>query len=107
MHSGMTGTQVHFMKLHFDSNQEYQIEASRAVTNIFEGQPLHGGDFEFSLTETGALLSENGVGNRLTLTEEQVWENVKRIQQRNLTPSPLSSRRGGGGGAGGEVTVGA
>jgi type III restriction enzyme len=69
------------MKLHFDSNQEYQIEAIRAVTDIFEGQPLSGGDFEFSLTETGALISENGVGNRLTLTEEQVWENVKSIQQ--------------------------
>src|SRR3972149_6472915 len=71
------------MKLHFDSNQEYQIEAIKAVTDLFEGQPLSGGDFEFSLTETGALLSENGVGNRLTLTEEQIWENVKRVQQRN------------------------
>ncbi|MBI5410128.1 MAG: hypothetical protein HZA14_12250 [Nitrospirae bacterium] len=37
------------MKLHFDSNQEYQIEAIKAVTDIFEGQPLSGGDFEFSL----------------------------------------------------------
>lgn len=71
------------MKLHFDSNQEYQIEAIRAVTDIFEGQPLSGGDFEFSMTETGALLSENGVGNKLTLTEEQIWENVKSIQQRH------------------------
>ncbi|RJQ53884.1 MAG: DEAD/DEAH box helicase [Nitrospiraceae bacterium] len=77
------------MKLHFDSNQEYQIEAIRAVTDIFEGQPLSGGDFEFSLTETGALLSENGVGNRLTLTEEQIWENVKSIQQRNEINTPL------------------
>ena len=93
------------MKLHFDSNQEYQIEAIRAITDIFEGQPLSSGDFEFSLTATGALLSENGVGNRLTLTEEQIWENVKRIQQRNLTPSPLSSRRGVGGEAGMNFSV--
>ncbi|PIP70589.1 MAG: DEAD/DEAH box helicase, partial [Nitrospirae bacterium CG22_combo_CG10-13_8_21_14_all_44_11] len=71
------------MKLHFDSNQEYQIEAIRAVTDIFEGQLLSGGDFEFFLTEAGALLSENGVGNRLTLTEDQIWENVKSIQQRH------------------------
>lgn len=71
------------MKLHFDSNQEYQIEAIRAVTDIFEGQPLSGGDFEFSLTEMGSLLSENGVGNRLTLTDEQVWENVKSSQHRH------------------------
>lgn len=71
------------MKLYFDSNQEYQIEAIKAVADIFEGQPLSGGDFEFSLTQTGALLSENGVGNRLTLTEDQIWENVKSIQQRH------------------------
>jgi len=77
------------MKLHFDSNQEYQIDAIRAVTDIFEGQPLSGGDFEFSLTQTGALLSENGVGNSLTLTEEQIWESVKRIQQRNEINTPL------------------
>ncbi|MDP2992188.1 MAG: DEAD/DEAH box helicase family protein, partial [Deltaproteobacteria bacterium] len=81
------------MKLHFDSNQEYQIEAIRAVTDIFEGQPLSGGDFEFSLTATGALLSENGVGNKLTLTEEQIWENVKRIQQ-HLTPAPSPEGEG-------------
>ena len=71
------------MKLHFDSNQEYQIEAIRAVTDMFEGQPLSGGDFEFSLTATGVLLSENGVGNRLALTEEQIWGNVQRIQKQN------------------------
>src|SRR3989338_280912 len=71
------------MKLHFDSNQEYQIEAISAVTDLFEGQPLSGGDFEFSLNETGVLLTENGVGNNVTVTDEQIWENVKRIQHRN------------------------
>lgn len=45
------------MKLHFDSNQEYQIEAIRAVTDIFEGRPLKGGDFEFSLTHFKILKS--------------------------------------------------
>jgi len=30
------------MKLHFDSNQEYQFEVIRAVTDLFEGQPLSG-----------------------------------------------------------------
>ncbi|MBI5634197.1 MAG: DEAD/DEAH box helicase family protein [Nitrospirae bacterium] len=86
------------MKLHFDSNQEYQIEAIRAVTDIFEGQPLSGGDFEFSLTENGTLLSENGTGNRLSLSEEQLWDNVKRIQQRHEITSPpaplLGNERG-------------
>ncbi|MGI6294211.1 MAG: hypothetical protein ACOXZJ_07295 [Bacteroidales bacterium] len=41
------------------------------------------GDFEFSVSSAGALLSENGLGNRLTLSEEQILENVKFIQQRN------------------------
>jgi type III restriction enzyme len=71
------------MKLHFDSNQEYQIDAIKAITGIFEGQPLSNGDFEFAIKSTGALLSENGFGNNLTLNEYQVWENIKAIQQRN------------------------
>lgn len=71
------------MKLHFDSNQEYQLEAIKAVTDVFEGQPLSGGDFEFSLSNTGSFLSEIGVANSLRLTEEQIWENIKRIQEQN------------------------
>ena len=71
------------MKLHFDSNQEYQIDAIKAITDIFEGQPLSNGDFEFAINSTGALLSENGFGNNLTLKEDQIWENIKAIQKRN------------------------
>ena len=48
------------MKLHFDSNQEYQIDAISAVTELFEGHPLsEPGDFEFSLTATRALFYGN------------------------------------------------
>jgi len=71
------------MKLHFDSNQEYQWDAIKSITDIFEGQPLNTGDFEFSITETGTLLSENGFGNKLSLTQYQVWKNVESIQKRN------------------------
>lgn len=71
------------MKLHFDSNQEYQIEAIKSITDLFEGQPLTGGDFEFSISTTGSFLSENGFGNKLTLSEEQIWNNVHTIQNRN------------------------
>ena len=76
------------MKLHFDSNQVYQWDAIKSITDIFEGQPLSSGDFEFSITATGALLSENGFGNKLTLTEDQIWENIQVIQQHNLIPNP-------------------
>ena len=46
------------MKLHFDSNQEYQIDAIKAITDIFEGQPLSNGDFEFAIKSTGMVLPE-------------------------------------------------
>ena len=46
------------------------------------------------MADTGSLLSENGVGNRLTLTEEQIWENVKRIQQRHEIKSENTELQG-------------
>jgi type III restriction enzyme len=49
------------MKLHFDSKQEFQLDAIKAITDIFEGQPLSGSDFEFSIAQPGALLTENGI----------------------------------------------
>jgi type III restriction enzyme len=82
------------MKLHFDSHQEYQLEAIKAITDIFEGQPLSGGDFEFSVSYAGSLLSENGFGNRLTLSEEQILENVKTIQIRNEVKDKVSELQG-------------
>lgn len=82
------------MKLHFDSNQEYQLEAIKSITDIFEGQPLSSGDFEFSINAAGALLSENGFGNNLQLTEEQIVENVKAIQKRNGIKNPVNELQG-------------
>ena len=82
------------MKLHFDSNQQYQWDALKAITDIFEGQPLSSGDFEFSVTETGTLLSENGFGNNLTLSAEQILQNVKTIQQRNEINNTVDELQG-------------
>ena len=82
------------MKLHFDSNQQYQLDAIKAITDIFEGQPLSGGGFEFSIAAAGEFLSENGSGNRLTLSEEQILENVKAIQQRNEIKEVVSALQG-------------
>jgi len=72
------------MKLHFDSKQEFQIEAIKAITDIFEGQQLSSGDFEFSITQPGALLTENGFGNRLDFSRlDQLEENIQRVQKNN------------------------
>lgn len=71
------------MKLHFDSKQEFQLEAVKAVSDIFEGQQLSSGDFEFSISQNGAFLSENGFGNKLDLTDVQILKNVNIIQKSN------------------------
>ena len=71
------------MKLLFDPNQPYQLDAVRAVTDIFEGQGLCGGEFEFSLHTAGSMFSEDGFGNRISISVEQIMENVKAIQLRN------------------------
>ncbi len=73
------------MKLQFDSSQEYQLAAMRAVVDIFEGQPLAKGDFElsFALEGSSLTLSEKGIGNRLVLNEDQLLQNVRAVQARN------------------------
>ena len=72
------------MKLHFDSKQEFQLEAVKAITDLFEGQPLSSGDFEFSILQPGALLTENGFGNKLHFSElEQLTGNIQQVQNNN------------------------
>ena len=71
------------MKLHFDPNQQFQIDAIDSIVGIFEGQPLNHGDFDFSFNNEGYIFQEGGIGNRLTLSEEQILENIKAIQEKN------------------------
>lgn len=72
------------MKLHFDSKQQFQLEAVKAITDIFEGQSLSSGDFEFSITQPGAFLTENGFGNKIEFSHlDQLTENIQRVQKNN------------------------
>lgn len=74
------------MKLQFDKNQQYQLDAIQAVVDLFEGQDLNTSDFEFSLSENAAsslLLTEAGVGNRLTISPEQILVNLQKLQGQN------------------------
>ncbi len=43
------------MKLEFDGNQDYQLEAIQAVIDIFEGQSLAKGSFEVSFRTRGGI----------------------------------------------------
>src|SRR3989339_166753 len=80
------------MRLKFDSNQQFQIDAIKSIVDIFEGQPLSKGDYEFSLLQgSGSLqFNENGVGNNLILSEEQILENLNSIQKKNEIPNSAS-----------------
>ena len=76
------------MKLQFDSTQEYQKQAIKAITDIFEGQPLNKGDYEISFAMQGASIAytEKGIGNNLVLQAEQILQNIQAVQERNELP---------------------
>ncbi|MFH2069642.1 MAG: DEAD/DEAH box helicase family protein [Elusimicrobiota bacterium] len=82
------------MKLHFDPNQQFQIDAIKSIVDMFEGQPLSKGDYEFSISQDSGSLqfNENGVGNNLILSEKQILENLNSIQKKNEIPvsAPLA-----------------
>jgi type III restriction enzyme len=76
------------MKLKFDSKLAFQIEAIQSITDIFEGQELC--KTNFSVTKPSVqrdqlttLEAELGVGNKLSLLDEELLENIQRIQLRN------------------------
>ncbi|MCG3157098.1 MAG: hypothetical protein DKINENOH_03729 [bacterium] len=85
------------MKLQFDPNQQYQLEAVAAVADLFDGQPLEKPEFSVIYqTEDVGLFSgrtraELGVGNRLLLAEERLLANTRGIQLRNDIDGSTSS----------------
>src|SRR5437763_940978 len=77
------------MKLQFDANQQFQLDAVAAVADLFEGQPQ--GAADFSVVQTGEweglfagqARSELGAGNQLLLPDESLRANTRTIQIRN------------------------
>ena len=78
------------MKLHFESDLDYQQDAIAAVADLFRGQEIC--RTEFTVTRANELALENpdatGIGNRLTLHTDEVLSNLAEIQLRHgLRPS--------------------
>ncbi|PLS85445.1 MAG: DEAD/DEAH box helicase [Actinobacteria bacterium] len=72
------------MKIRFDAQQQYQVDAVNAVLDVFDGQPLAQGQFEIGpAAGAGELLNELGFGNQLALGEEAILENLRVVQARN------------------------
>lgn len=72
------------MKIKFDPNQQYQIDAVNSLLYLFDGQPLKEGDFEICLNTRDLMFqSELGVGNNLVLDDSILLRNVQTVQERN------------------------
>ncbi len=86
------------MKLHFEPNLDYQLQAIDAVCDLFRGQEVCRTEFTVirapTDTQEGLGFSQNdlGIGNRLTLLDEEVLSNLNGVQIRNgLAPSKTLS----------------
>ena len=71
------------MKLQFDANQDYQLEAIRAMVELFEGQPDASQNNVLMADEglSSLKLTETGVANRCVITPEQWLANLHAVQK--------------------------
>lgn len=81
------------MKLHFESNLDYQLQAIEAVCDLFRGQEICRTEFTVTMqAQTSGLApgyeepSQLGVGNRLTLLDDELHQNLSDIQLRGGLP---------------------
>jgi type III restriction enzyme len=83
------------VKLHFESNLEYQHDAIEAVCDLFRGQEICRTEFTVTEADVGQLTmsfaeSNLGIGNRLTLLDDEILENLNDVQLKNgLTQSSV------------------
>ena len=94
------------MKLHFEPNLDYQLQAIEAVCDLFRGQEVCRTEFTVTMKtpvaitgdtfpgtapqqlSLGIVESDLGVGNRLTLLDDELHKNLADIQLRcGLPPS--------------------
>lgn len=91
------------MKLHFESNLDYQEQAIDAICNLFRGQEVCRSEFTVTMTSSNIEQTERtssdfsqfslgigetdlGIGNRFTISEEGLLENLNDVQFKNVLP---------------------
>ena len=80
------------MKLRFEPDLDFQLQAVEAVCDLFRGQETCRTEFTVTQDRAGPqarlAFAENdlGIGNRLTLLDDEILANLKRIQLRNELP---------------------
>ena len=78
---------ISFMKLKFDSNQQYQLDAIQAVVDLFVGQPKDGDGANRHMDQDGQLSLEATIakGNSLVLDAAQIIRNTHKIQEKMVS----------------------
>ncbi len=80
------------MKLRFENNLDFQLQAIDSVCDLFRGQEICQTEFTVTMRlpdqqlTLGVADSDLGLGNRLTLLDEQILENLQDVQLRNGLP---------------------
>lgn len=84
------------MKLHFEPNLDYQLQAIDSVCDLFRGQEACRTEFTVTMKlpdqqlTLGLAETDLGVGNRLTLLDDQLLQNLRDVQMRGgLAPSSV------------------
>lgn len=78
------------MKLHFEDDLDYQKAAVDSVVSLFKGQEISRSEFTVTFQpesspnlSLGLEESQLGVGNRLVLVDEEIEENLRKVQLQN------------------------
>ena len=77
------------MKIQFDANQQFQLDAISTITDLFDGQPQ--GTPEYAVINMGSgkglfagqQQTELGAGNQLLLAEDKLLSNARALQTLN------------------------
>jgi len=81
------------VKLHFEPNLDYQLQAIDAVCGLFHGQETCATEFTVTRGAVGGAYlpgmdSDRGAGNRLTLLDDDLQQNLAEVQMKSeLAPS--------------------
>lgn len=78
------------MKLHFEPDLDFQLEAIEAVCGLFRGNETGTSVFTVSVADAtvGSQLFQGipGIGNRLRLTPDELLANLRKVQFHNRLP---------------------
>jgi type III restriction enzyme len=86
------------MKLHFEPNLDYQLQAVEAVCSLFRGQEVCRTEFTVTKSTAGGaylptMETDLGIGNRLTLLDDEILKNLNagQLQQGLKQSASLAS----------------